>query len=130
MSRDRFWKISSNLHWMDTSFYTEEEKRQRKQQDGFWTVKEFLDMLSANFQFYYECGQYLSIDEMCIFFKGRHKCKCYNPNKPNKWHFKFYCLCDAITGYLSKFDAYKGKDEARPPNMSARVWEELIKKIK
>jgi len=39
------------------------------------------------------------IDEMAIAFKGRHRCKRYNPNKPDKWHLKSYCLNDSETGY-------------------------------
>ena len=110
MSRTRFWKIAFNLHYLDTSVFTERQKNARKQQDGFWSIADFLTLLSSNFQYYFECGQYISIDEMCIFAKVRHKCLCYNPSKPNKWHFKVYALCDAITGYLSKFTMYRGRD--------------------
>jgi hypothetical protein len=71
------------------------------------------------FQHYYECGHCLSVDEMCIFFKGRHCCRCYNPQKPHKWHLKAFCLNDADTGYLSNFFMYRGKDEQRPAGVSA-----------
>ena len=32
-------------------------------------------------------AQCLDIDKQ---LKGRHKCRCYNPKKPEKWHFKIY----------------------------------------
>ena len=38
MRRDRFLKITSNLHYLDTSVFTEQEKNARKQTDGFWSI--------------------------------------------------------------------------------------------
>jgi len=50
------------------------------------------------------------VDELCIGFKGRHKCKCYNKDKPNKWRFKAFCVNDSVTGYLFDFYLYGGKN--------------------
>lgn len=119
MSRDRYQAIASSLHWEDTSGLSAAERTEKNRQDGFWTVEGFLQLLVANFQRYYQCGQFLSVDEMCIFFKGRHRCKCYNPRKPNKWHFKAFCLNCAQTGYLSNFFMYRGRDEKRPVDVPA-----------
>ena len=121
-SRKRFCDISYNLHWLDTSNVSPAERAERNKADGFWTVSTFLLLLLQNFQAYYRCGKYLSVDEMCIFFKGRHRCRCYNPNKPNKWHLKAYCLNCADTGYLSNFFMYAGKDEERPDDLPATVY--------
>ena len=122
MSRNRFEAIASNLHWLDASGISAEERKRRNKADGFWTISSFLDDLAGNFRKYYECGQKISIDEMAIFFKVRHRCRCYNPSKPNKWHFKAYCLNDADTGYLSNFFMYRGKDERRPADMPATLY--------
>lgn len=84
MGCKRFLAISYNLHWLDASGMTAEERAAENKKDGFWTVETFLSALVANFRHYYSCGVFLSVDEMCIFFKGRHRCKCYNPLKPNK----------------------------------------------
>ena len=51
------------------------------------------------------------VDELCIGFKGRHKCKCYNKDKPNKWRFKAFCVNDSVTGCLFDFYLYGGKNE-------------------
>ena len=64
----------------------------------------------------------MDIDEQCIPFKGRHKCKCYNPKKPETFHFKAFGLNDAITGYLSNFYLYGGKAENRPADVPATLW--------
>jgi hypothetical protein len=122
MTFHRFKAITKNLHFWDVSDISADEKQRRNKLDGYWSVSEFFDMLAANFQLYYQCGQCLNIDEMCIFFKGRHKCKCYNPNKPNKWHLKAFCLNDSQTGYLYNFFMYRGSDEQRPPGMAATLW--------
>lgn len=103
MSRDMFLNISYNLHWKDTSDVTPQDRYLRNKADGFWTVADMLDSLAEKYRYYYEPGHTMSIDEMCIFFKGRHRCRCYNPKKPNKWHLKVFCLNDSQTGYLSNF---------------------------
>lgn len=121
-TRRRFYTISTNLHWRDVSNIPDTEKAQRNKVDGFWSVDDFFEALADNFMAYYTCGQLINIDEMCIFFKGRHKCKCYNPSKPNKWHLKALCLNDSETGYLFNFFTYRGCDEERPPGMPATVW--------
>eukprot|EP01038_Epipyxis_sp_PR26KG_P007783 gene7783-10573_t len=72
MSRDRFLDILYNIHWLDATQMTPAERAQRNRADGFWTVEEFLQLLGENFANYFECGRILSIDEMAIFFKGRH----------------------------------------------------------
>lgn len=122
MKRDRFMAINSALHWFDASHIPAADRAARNRVDGFWTIASFFDQLSNNFGLYYKCGRFLSVDEMTIFFKGIHRCKCYNPSKPNKWHFKAFCLNDAANGYLSNFCMYRGKDETRPPGMSATMF--------
>ena len=122
MSRDRFLNIQRSLHWIDLTNMSAAERTANNKKDGFWAVAPFLEKLAANFRKYYQCGQLIDIDEMCIAFKGRHRCKCYNPNKPNKWHLKFFCLNDAVTGYLSNFFPYRGKDEGREADIAATLY--------
>ena len=50
-----------------------------------------------------------SIDEHMVKFKGNHSMKQYIKNKPIKWGFKMWMRCDAVTGYLYKYDIYTGK---------------------
>ena len=58
---------------------------------------------------------------MCVF-KGRHRCRCYNPNKPEKWHFKAFCLNDSGSGYLHRFYMYQGSTEQRPNDITATLY--------
>jgi hypothetical protein len=42
--------------------------------------------------------------------------------KPNKWHFKAFCLNDDATEYLSNFFLYRRRDEQRPAGMPATLF--------
>ena len=73
---------------------------------NLFSVRGILDKLANNFMRWYEPGQGLSGDESCFDFKGRHIARCYNPNKPAKWHFKAFCLHDSRSFYLLNFYMY------------------------
>ena len=109
----RFKQILRSWHWVDTSIYSAEERKQMNKESPFWAVEEFVSKLSDRFAECYFPGQFLSVDEQCFAFKGRHRCRCYNPNKPNKWHFKAFALNDAMTGYQLGHFMYEGKDVKR-----------------
>lgn len=122
MSRNRFEQILRAFHWKDVSVYTAEQRKEMKRVNPFWRIAEFLAELSENFSKYFQLGQYIDIDEMSIPFKGRHICRCYNPKKPEKWHFKAFGLNDSVTGYLFSFYLYQGSAEKRPQNMPATLY--------
>ena len=54
-------------------------------------------------------GKNVAIDEGCIPFKGHVHLKCYNPNKPAKYHIKTFKLCDSSNSCCCKFDLYVGE---------------------
>ena len=95
---------------------------QLKAANPFWKVETFTNRLAQNFRAHYCPGRFIDIDEMSINFKGRHKCRVYNPNKPEKFHFKAFCLNDSETGYLWDFYLYRGASEIRPPGVSASFY--------
>jgi hypothetical protein len=119
MSYRRFYDIICNLHWMDNSNVTAAERATRNQANAWWTVDTFLTQLSALFMNYYTPYQHCDVDEQCISMKGRHRCRCYNPNKPEKWYFKVYALNCGMNSYLWNFYLYQGRDEDRPAGISA-----------
>jgi Transposase IS4 len=71
----------SHWHWI---FVPEDERKALKAADPFHLVHGFVEHLACNAQKYWKLDQFLDIDEMSIYYKGRHKCRCYNPNKPEK----------------------------------------------
>ena len=52
----------------------------------------------------------LSVDERMVKSKARFSFKQYIKNKPTKWGFKLWCLCDSETGYTANFAVYRGKE--------------------
>ena len=111
MSRNRFEQIMRAWHFIDTSHMNAAQKGARNSVDPFWQVTPLIKSIIEVCKSSYTPAQALSIDEQCIPFKGRHKCRCYNPNKPEKWHFKVFSLNDAITGYQWNFMLYRGKED-------------------
>lgn len=122
MSRNRFMELQKYLHFVDASTITPTEREKRNKSDGFWPITTLLEKLAILFQQYYRCGQDFNIDEQCILMKGTHRCKCFNPNKPNKFHFKLFCLNCSSNGYQLNMFMYQGKDEIRPDTQSATLY--------
>lgn len=119
MTKHRFDILLKCWRFVDYSQYTDLQIALHKQTDPFWVVTSFCEQLSRNFEAMWTPGQFIDIDEQCIPWKGRHKCRCYNPNKPEKWHFKVYSLNCSRTGYQVNFHLYRGKAENRPEGISA-----------
>lgn len=123
MSCLRFEQIMRAWHWIDSSTFSEAEVRRMNREDPFWTVQSLIESFTDVSRKSYWPGQTISIDEQCIPFKGRHKCRCYNPNKPVKWHFKVFALNDAVSGYQWDFYLYRGKEvvEEVDPTVTATM---------
>ena len=58
---------------------------------------------------YWQPGAQISIDERMVRFKGRQVMKVYIKNKPVKWGFKSFTLCDSATAYNCHFELYTGQ---------------------
>lgn len=52
----------------------------------------------------------MSVDERMVKSKARFLFKQYIKNKPTKWGFKLWCLCDSESGYTVNFMVYRGKE--------------------
>ena len=116
MSCTRFKAISAAWHWEDYSALVPEEplldrsKRARaasaakKKGNAFWPVKSLIQRLCAAFKSMWNLHQYNDVDEQSIGFKGRHIYRCFNPSKPDKYHFKLYSLNDGQ--YKYQYDCY------------------------
>ena len=58
---------------------------------------------------YWQPHRQISIDERMIRFKGRQVMKVYIKNKPVKWGFKSFTLCDSHNAYQCYFELYTGE---------------------
>ena len=124
ISARRFEQILSHWHWI---VVPESERAAAKAADPFYLVAGFVERMAEISRSYWRLDQFIDIDEMSIYYKGRHKCRCYNPNKPEKWHFKAFCLNDGRTGYLWNYYLYRGASEVREGGWSATAYP--IKKL-
>lgn len=119
MSTHRFDSIVTCLHFEDRVSFSFDELEAKRKANPFWQVDNFVHTLSTNFSAYYTLGRCFDVDEMSIYFKGKHICRCYNPNKPEKWHFKAFALNCSVTGYAWTLYLYHGAAEVRPHGVSA-----------
>lgn len=106
MSRNTFQAILSNFHVADDD---QNPCYGTRGHDPLFKVRPFLDMCNRNFRLVYAPERDLSFDEGCCPFKGRLRFRCYNPNKPAKFHIKLYQVSEAASGYVLGFDVYSGK---------------------
>jgi hypothetical protein len=114
MTFRRFTELFACLHFVDNETVTCDTQ----DADCFWRLRPLLDSLIKQFMASYVPGQYLSVDEITTAFKGRHRAKQCNKDKPSKWGFKSFALCCAATGYVIRLHPYMGRDQARPDGMS------------
>eukprot|EP01041_Mallomonas_annulata_P012275 gene12275-25802_t len=121
MTKKRFNLIQRAWHFENEWLYPPEVLRQHKASTPFWHARRFVALMAESFQSWYQCGQRVDIDEQCIPWKGRHKSRCYNSNKPEKFHFKCYALNDADMGYMHNVYLYEGKAENRPDDIAATL---------
>ena len=122
MSLERFEAIARCLHMEAPWRLSDAERAARNQRDAFWQIEAFAAELSDNFTSHIDIGQCMDLDECTCGYRGKHRCRCFNPAKPFKYHFKQFCLNCSITGYILAFYWYRGKAESRPPNMPATLF--------
>ena len=119
ISLEKFERILKAWHYEDYTDYTPAIIANNKKIDAFWPVKRLAVLLAQAFERTFNCGQLITVDEQTIPWKGKHMYKCYNKDKPEKWHLKIQSLNDAVTGYMSNFYLYQGKSEQRPERIPA-----------
>ena len=113
MSRNQFQGLLSFLHLVDAA--TEEELK--KKGDKLAKVRPLNDHLQQRCLELYQPHAEISVDERMVRSKARFSFKQYIRNKPTKWGFKLWCLCDSHNGYTVNFTVYRGKKgEVRTKN--------------
>lgn len=100
MSRNRFEKITSHLHFVDNDSATEQTM-----QDKCWKVRPWLSELRENMLKIPQENK-TCIDEILIPFRGRSPIRQYLPNKPKcKWGLKVWARAGE-SGLCYDFDVY------------------------
>lgn len=124
MSRNRFQKLKSYLHFVDNSTVSQHPE------DRSFKVKPLFAMLNNNFMKFGHFSANLSIDEMIIMYYGRNSLKQFIRGKPIRFGYKLWALCGS-EGYCYNFSLYCGKEfHARKDTpLGTRVVMKLIENI-
>uniref|UniRef100_A0A667Z5P7 PiggyBac transposable element-derived protein domain-containing protein n=1 Tax=Myripristis murdjan TaxID=586833 RepID=A0A667Z5P7_9TELE len=103
MSRDRFLKLLTLIHFQDNFSVSEDEKK-----DKLWKLRPWLEKLRQRFLHVppEECH---AVDEIIVPFKGKSHLRCYMPAKPHKWGFKMWGRTGQ-SGFLYDFDVCQGAE--------------------
>lgn len=104
MSYQRFLFLLSVIRFDDKN-----SRNERKKIDKLAAIRFIIDNFVNNCKRNYSMGEFLTIDEMLISFRGRCSFVQYIPNKPAKYGLKVFVLCDAKTFYVGNLEVYCGK---------------------
>ena len=103
MSRSRFEAISRYLRFYNDDVCNKD--------DYLYKIREFISLICRNSILYYQPSNFLSLDETMIAFRGRHYSRIYMPQKPTKYGFKCFLLCDSESGYMLQWIMYNRKNK-------------------
>jgi hypothetical protein len=128
MSAKRFLFLLRCLRFDSLSTRTE-----RRATDRMPHIRKNFDLFVRQCKVNYSPGEYLTIDEMLIPFRGRCSFKQYIPNKPAKYGLKIYSIADARTFYTYNLELYVGKQpegEFATSNSPTDVVKRLVEPIR
>ena len=77
--------------------------------DKLYKIRTLYDLLRKIWKDMYNPGEYTSIDEGMLKWRGRLSFRVYNKNKPIKYGIKSYILCDSANAYCWALDVYASK---------------------
>ena len=123
MSRARFELLKKYSHFSDND--------QLDKNDKYAKVRPLFDKLRAIYSNLIKdhIPENLCVDEAMAKYYGKHSGKQYIHNKPLKYGYKIWCLCDS-KGYLIDFDSYQGKSQIDPElGLGASVVLRLLKSV-
>lgn len=110
MPVNKFEKIKLSLHFQNNENH---KPVGHADHDRLFKIRPVIEHLKAKFSTI-PMEQRLSVDEQMCATKVAHFLKQYLPNKPHKWGFKFYVLCD-LSGYAHTFELYSGQENTGRP---------------
>lgn len=104
MTVNRFEEIRSHIHFADSS---KRPSRDDAEYDILYLIRPVIKHMNTRFSSV-PMVQRLSIDEqMCGTKMSKTNIKQYMPNKPHKWGFKIFSICDT-KGYSYNFEVFTG----------------------
>lgn len=125
MSLQRFTMIMRFLRFDDRT--TRIERRER---DKFAPIREIWEIFMQHCRQYYQPGQYCTVDEQLVGFRGRCPFRVYMPDKPDKYGIKIWWLCNSDKCYAYNGQVYLGRVGNVPEvGLGSRVVQDLSRPI-
>lgn len=103
MPLKRFTQISRCLHFSNNVTHCNNDRLDK--------IRPIINYWNEKFNKIYTLNENISIDESLMRYKGRLIYKQFNPSKRARFGLKIYKLCEAKTGFCSKFKIYTGQDK-------------------
>lgn len=114
MARNRFELLLRCWHFEDTIFIGSNHA------DRLIKIRRLVELLTKGFQNSKTPGEYVTVDESMVAFRGRILFMQYIPGKRHKYGMKLFKLCDD-DGYTHDLIIYEGKKAVRQDNMATNV---------
>lgn len=105
------------------------DRKDRGKTDKLAAVREFQSDFVKNCQNSYSMGEFVTIDEMLVPFRGRCGFVQYMPQKPAKYGLKYYALCDSKTFYTYSLELYCGKQHDGPYGNNSNKPTDIVKRL-
>lgn len=111
MRVNRFEEIRSHLHFADVS---KRPSKESENYDPLYSIRDIVNHFNMKFSSI-PMIQRLCVDEqMCSTKMKKTNIRQYMPNKPHKWGFKLFVLCDT-NGFSYAFEIYCGAGDNKVP---------------
>ena len=107
-----------------------DDRPQRLETDKFAAFREVFEIFLANCERYYIVGEYTTIDEQLVPFRGRCGFLQYLASKPAKYGIKVFTLTDARTVYVKAMEVYVGRQADGPYQQSNKPHDIVLRLAK
>lgn len=102
LSRDQFATMKARLYFADPSAPAPAGVDHRVRR--LWKIDWLLHSFNERCRLFWELGNVAALDEMMVKCLSRFvSIRIRQPNKPIRFGYKLYAICDASSGFLSSF---------------------------
>jgi len=113
MSKCRFLQIKRYLH------FNNNDDLPANRGDKLYKIRPVYDLLSERWRSMYDLGEFLTIDEGMLMWRGGLSFKVYNKNKPIKYGIKSHILADSQSKYCWNIDVYHDASKSLTETVTA-----------
>uniref|UniRef100_A0A1B6E2X5 PiggyBac transposable element-derived protein domain-containing protein n=1 Tax=Clastoptera arizonana TaxID=38151 RepID=A0A1B6E2X5_9HEMI len=107
------------------------DRGERRKFDKFAPFREVFKLFVNNCDTHYSLGEFVTIDEQLVPFRGRCSFRQYMKSKPAKYGLKVLTMTDAKTYYVKTMEVYLGKQpEGSPYEVSNRPSDVVLRLVK